>query len=81
MITCCEKSEFLRRERDVWMALREEKAARELAEERLSKKYDEIANLRRQCSKLEAEALEARVRVAPLEKKIDSLGDALVREA
>jgi hypothetical protein len=76
MLTSCEKSEFLRHELDVWMALREEKAARELAEARLAKKCDEAADLHRRCTDLETEARDARARVAPLEKKVNDLGDA-----
>ena len=81
MLTSREKSEFLCRERDVWTALQEEKAAQELAKERLVRKCDEAADLQRQCSELEAEARDAREKVAPLEKKVNDLGDALVREA
>ena len=73
-----EKSEFLRRERDVCSALGEERTARTLAEERLSKKSAEATDLRRRCTKLETEAQEAQERVAPLEEKINSLRDALV---
>lgn len=40
-----EKSEFLHLERDVWVALQEEKAAWELAEEKLAKKCEEAADL------------------------------------
>lgn len=76
-----EKSEFLRRERDTWVALGEEKMARALAEERLLMKSTEATDLRCRCSELENEAQEARERVAPLEEKIDFLRDALGRES
>jgi len=42
-----EKSEFLRRERGMWIALGEERTARTLAKERLSMKCDEAADVRR----------------------------------
>jgi chromosome segregation ATPase len=81
MIMFREKSKFLQREWDVWMALREKKAAQKLAEDRLSNKCNEAADLHRQCTDLEAEAREAQTSVATLEKKVDDLSEALVREA
>lgn len=81
MTTSRGKSEFIRWERDVWVDLGEERTTRALAKEKLSKKSTEAEGLCRRCSELKVEAREAWERVAPLEEKINSLGDALVRES
>ena len=56
MATSCEKSEFLHRERDVWVALQENKAARDAAKGELAKECKVATNLWRRCSELETEA-------------------------
>ena len=68
-----EKSLFLRRERDVWAACDNEKAAREAAEGELMKECEISAELRQKCSELMTEAQEARGKVAPMEKRVSDL--------
>ena len=74
--TSQEKSDFLRRERDTWVAWQDERAAREAADGELTKECEVFANLRRRCSGFEIEARDARdarAKVAPLEKRVSDL--------
>ena len=54
--TSQEKSNFLRRERDAWVAWPNESAAWEAAEGELAKECEVSADLRRKCSRLETKA-------------------------
>ena len=71
--TSQEKSDFLRRERDAWVAWQDERAAREAAEGELAKECEVFTDLWRRCSGLETEARDAQAKVAPLEKRVSDL--------
>jgi len=71
--TSLEKSVVLRKERDAWATCENERAAREAAEGELVKECEISAELRQKCAALATEALEAREKVAPLEKRVSNL--------
>ena len=73
MVTSREKSVFLCREQDAWVAKQYEKAALEAAEGELVKECEVSTDLRQRCSKLKAEARDAREKVAPLLKRVSDL--------
>jgi len=71
--TSLEKSVFLRRERDAWVACKNEKADREVAEGELAKECEMSVEIRHKCLALSTEAREARESVAPLQKRVSDL--------
>ena len=61
--TSREKSTFLRRERDAWVAWQDERATGDAAEGELTRECEVSADLQRRCSELKTEARDARVKV------------------
>ena len=58
------KSLFIRRESDVWESLRSQRAALTEANERLTQRSAEVADLRSLCDELKPEAAAARTEAA-----------------
>ena len=72
---------FLRRERDVWDQLRQQKELLAGANELLSARSVEVEDLRLRCADMKAEAATAREQVAPLAARVKELGEELTRAA
>ena len=72
---------FLRRERDVWDQLRQQKDLLTGANELLSAQSAEVEDLRLRCADIKAEAAMAREQAAPLLVRIKELEEELTRVA
>ena len=72
---------FLRRERDVWDQLRQQKDLLANANELLSAWSAEAEDLRLRCADMRAEAATARKQVTPLEARVKELEEKVTRVA
>ena len=72
---------FLRRERDVWDQLRQQKNLLANANELLSAQSTEAEDLRLRCADMKVEAATAREQAAPLAARIEELEEELTRVA
>ena len=72
---------FLRRERDVWDQLRQQKDLLANANELLSARSAEAEDLRLRCADMKAEVATAREQVAPLAARVKELEEELTRAA
>ena len=72
---------FLRRERDVWDQLRQQKNLLANANELLSARSAEVEDLRLHCADMKAEAAMAQEQVAPLAARVKELEEELTRAA
>lgn len=75
------KSEFLRRERDVWDQLREQRRLLAHANRSLAEQSAEVADLRLRCADLTEEAVTVRGQVTPLEARVKELEEEVTRVA
>ena len=75
------KSMFLRRERDVWEQLRQQKDLLANANGLLSVRSAEVEDLRLRCADMEVEVATAREQVTPLSARIEELKEELTRVA
>ena len=72
---------FLRRERDVWYQLRQQKDLLVGANKLLSARSAEVEDLCLRCADIKAEAATAREQAAPLAARIKELEEELTQEA